>query len=131
MFRASTCIDRDIVESEVAGCGNRIFCECCDFACPECQCRWDEMEELVKQNMETELVQLLRLDEDAITPGQGRNLINKFIVKTFCGSLGKGIWKELPDCCLKGVCSLLKNKDHKEEYTGFQPVSKKFKHSSN
>ena len=82
-----------------------------DFACPECQCRWDEMEELVKQYMEADLVQL-RLDEDVITPGQGRNLIYKFLVKTFC------------------VCSLLKNKDHKEEYTGFQPVSKKFKHSS-
>jgi hypothetical protein len=25
---------------------------------------------------------------------------------------------------------LLKNKDHKDECTGFQPVSKKFKHSS-
>ena len=129
MFRASTCIDRDIVESEVAGCGNRIFCECCDFACPECQCRWDEMEELVEQYMEADLVQL-RLDEDVITPGQGRNLIYKFLVKTFCGSLGKGIRMELPDCCLKRVCSLLKNKDHKEEYTGFQPVSKKIKHSS-
>ena len=66
-----TCIDRDIVESEVAGCGNRIFCECCDFACPECQCRWDEMEELVEQYMEADLVQL-RLDEDVITPARPR-----------------------------------------------------------
>ena len=71
-----TCVDCDIVESEVAGCGNCIFCECCDFACPECQCRWDEMEELVEQYMEADLVQL-RLDEDVITPGQGRNLIYK------------------------------------------------------
>ena len=81
------------------------------------------MEELVAQYMEADLVQL-RLDEDVITPGQERNLIYKFLVKIFCGSLGKGIRMELPDCCLKGVRSLLKNKDHKEEYTGFQPVSK-------
>ena len=100
-----------------------------DFACPECQCRWDEMEELVEQYMEADLVQL-RLDEDVITPGQGRNLIYKFLVKTFCGSLGKGICMELPDCCLKGVHSLLKNKDPKEKYTGYQPVSKRIKQSS-
>jgi hypothetical protein len=88
------------------------------------------MEELVEQYMEADLVQL-RLDEDVITPGQGRNLIYKFLVKIFCGSLGKGIrMMELPDCCLKGACLLLKNKDHKDECTGFQPVSKKFKHSS-
>ena len=125
-----TCVDHVIVESEVAGCGNCIFCECCDFACPECQCRWDEMEELVEQYTETDLIQL-QLDKYVIMPGQGRNLIYKFLVKTFCGSLGKGIRMELPDCCLKGVhCSLLKNKDHKEEYTGFQPVTKKIKHSS-
>ena len=79
--------------------------------------------------MEADLVQL-RLDEDVITPGQGRNLIYKFLVKTFCGSLGKGIRMELPDCWLKGVRLLLKNKDHNEDYTGFQPVSKKIKHSS-
>ncbi len=86
------------------------------------------MEELVEQYMETNLVQL-RLDEDIITPGQGRNLIYKFLVKTFCGSLGKGIRMELPDRCLKGVRLLLKNKDPKDEYTGYQPVSKSIKHS--
>ena len=124
-----TCVDHVIDESEVAGCGNCIFCQCCDFACPECQCQWDKMEELVEHYMETDLVQL-RLDEDAITPGQGRNLIYKFLVKTFCGSLGRGIRMELPDCCLKGVRSLLKNKDPKEKYTGYQPVSKRIKRSS-
>ena len=123
------CVDRVIDKSEVAGCGNRIFCECCDFACPECQCQWDEMEELVEHYTEMDLVQL-RLDEDAITPGQGRNIIYKFLVKTFCGSLGKGIRMELPDCCLKGVWSLFKNKDPKEKYTGYQPVSKRIKQSS-
>ena len=79
------------------------------------------MEELVKKYLETELVQLLQLDDDAITPGQGRNLIYKFLFKKFCGSLGKGIWKELPDCCLKGVRSLLKN--ILDEYTGYQATS--------
>ncbi len=29
-----------------------------DFTCPECQCRWDEMEKLVEQYMEADLVQL-------------------------------------------------------------------------
>ena len=38
-----TCIDFFIVESELADCGNRIFCKCWDFACLECQCRWNEM----------------------------------------------------------------------------------------
>ena len=87
------------------------------------------MEELVEHYTEMDLVQL-RLDEDAITPGQGRNIIYKFLVKTFCGSLGKGIRMELPDCCLKGVWSLFKNKDPKEKYTGYQPVSKRIKQSS-
>ena len=32
-----------IVEWELEGCEARIFCECCDFGCPECQCRWDEV----------------------------------------------------------------------------------------
>ena len=32
------CQDRLIVESEVQGCEDCIFCECCDFCCPECQC---------------------------------------------------------------------------------------------
>ena len=83
------------------------------------------MEELVEHYMETDLVQL-RLDGDAITiVGQERNIIYKFLVKTFCASLGKGIRMELPDCCLKGVRSLLKNKDPKEKYTGYQPVSKR------
>ena len=86
------------------------------------------MEELVEQYMEADLVQL-RLDEDVITPGQGRNLIYKFLVKLFCASLGKeGIRMELPDCCLKGVCSLLKNKDRNGERT--LVVSKMIKHSS-
>ena len=79
--------------------------------------------------METDLVQL-RLDKDAIKPGLGRNLIYKFLVKKFCGSLGKDICMELPDCCLKGVWSLLKNKDPKEQDTGYQPVSKRIRHSS-
>ena len=33
-----TCQDQLIVESEVEGCGDCIFCECCDFCCPGCQC---------------------------------------------------------------------------------------------
>ncbi len=64
-----TCVDRVLDKSEVAGCGNCIFCECCDFACPEWQCQWDKMEELVEHYMETDLVQL-RLDNDTIPPGQ-------------------------------------------------------------
>ena len=39
------------------------------------------MEELVEQYMDTDLVQL-ELEEDAIKPGQSRNLIYKFLVKT-------------------------------------------------
>ena len=81
--------------------------------------------------METELVQL-RLDEDAmVTPvGQGKNLKYKFLVKTIYGSLSKDIRIKSPDSCLKWVCSLLKNKDPKDKYTGYQPVSKRIKHCS-
>ena len=40
------------------------------------------MEELLEQYMETgDLVQL-QIEEDVITPSQGRNLIYKFLVKT-------------------------------------------------
>ena len=59
---------------------------------PECQCPWDEMEELFEQYMETDLVQL-RLEEDDITRDSARNLVcnvYKFLVKTLCGSLGRG-----------------------------------------
>ena len=72
-----------------------------------------EMEGLVKQSMETDLVHI-QLEEDVITSGLAKNLVYKFLVKTFCGSLGKGNHMELPECYLQGVRSLLKNKDHKE-----------------
>ena len=67
--------------------------------------------------METELVQV-RLEDDVITPGQGRNLAYKYLVKRFRGSLGKYILcMELRDCCLKGFHLLLKNnKEPKEDY---------------
>ena len=71
------------------------------------------MEELVKQYMETDLVHI-QLEEDVITSGLAKDLVYKFLVKTFCGSLGKGNHMELPEYCLQGVRSLLKNKDHKE-----------------
>ena len=45
------CQDRLIVESNLEGCEARIFCECCDFGCPECQCRWYEVEELVRTDV--------------------------------------------------------------------------------
>ena len=44
------CIDRVIVESEVGGCGNRIFCKCCNF-CLECQCQWDPYWETLKMSI--------------------------------------------------------------------------------
>jgi hypothetical protein len=45
--------------------------------------------------------------------------------QSFCGPLGKGVWMQLPDCCLKGIRSLLKNKNPNEVYTGgFKPTSK-------
>ncbi len=53
-----------------------------------------------------------------------RNLLYRFLIRAFCGPLGKGVWMEFPDCCLKGVKSLLKNKDPNEVCTGFRHVSK-------
>ena len=119
-----TCQDRLIVESYVEGCEDRIFCECCDFCCPECQCRWDEVEELVEKFLEGESI-LTRLKDEDITASRARNLLYKFLIRVFSGPLGKGVRMQLPDCCLKGVRSLLKNKDPNEGYTGFKPTSKR------
>ena len=124
-----TCQDRLIVESDVEGCESRIFCECCDFGCPECQCRWDEVEELVENFLEDDNI-LSKLKDEEITASRARNLLYKFLIRVYCGPLGKGVRMELPDCCLKGVRSQLKSKDRNEEYTGFKPVYKRSKSSS-
>ena len=116
-------VNRLIVESYVEGCEDRIFCECCDFCCPECQCRWDEVEELVEKFLEGESI-LTRLKDEDITASRARNLLYKFLIRVFSGPLGKGVRMQLPDCCLKGVRSLLKNKDPNEVFTGFKPTSK-------
>ena len=100
------------------------------FFGPECQCWWDEVEELVEKYLDDDCI-LTRMKAEDITPSRARNLLYKFLIRAFCGPLGKGIRKELPDCCLKGVWSLLKNKDTNEEYTdGFKHVSKRSKSSS-
>ena len=90
------------------------------------------MEELVEQYTETDmLVQLVRLEENFITPGQARNLVYKFLVKTFCVSLRKGNRCNFQIIDRRVFVRFSRiSKDHKEEYTGFQPISKKFKHSS-
>ena len=121
-----TCQDRLIVESYVEGCEDRIFCECCDFCCPECQCRWHEVKELVEKFLEGESI-LTRLKDEDITASRARNLLYKFLIRVFSGPLGKGVRMQLPDCCLKGVRSLLKNKDPNEVFTGFKPTSKRSK----
>ena len=111
-----TCQDRLIVESEVEGCEDRIFCECCDFCCLECQCQWDEVEELVEKYLDDDYI-LTRMKAEDITPSKkGRNLLYKFLIRAFCGPLGKGIRKELPDCCLKGVQSLVKKGPQRSLY---------------
>jgi hypothetical protein len=55
---------------------------------------------------------LTRIKAEDITPSRALNLLYKFLIRAFCGPLGKGIRKELPDFCLKGVRSLVKNKDN-------------------
>ena len=69
--------DRLIVESELEGNEACIFCECCDFGCPECQCRWDEVEELIEKFLEDDFIFTRMKDED-ITPSRERNLVYKF-----------------------------------------------------
>ena len=123
-----TCQDLLIVESDVEGCESRIFCECCDFGCPECQCRWDEVEELVENFLEDDNI-LSKLKDEEITASRARNLLYKFLIRVYCGPLGKGVRMELPDCFLKVVQSLLKSKDRNKEYTGFKTVSKRSKSS--
>ena len=98
-----TCQDRLIVESDAKGCDNRIFCKFCDFGCPECQCRWDEIEEMVENFLEDDFI-LTRMKFDDITASRACNLLYKFLIRVYCGPfLGKCIRMELPDCCLKGV----------------------------
>ena len=111
------------------GCESRIFCECCDFGCPECQCQWAEVEEVMEIFLEDDNI-LSKLKDEEITASRARNLLYKFLFRVYCGPLGKGVRMELPDCCLKGVRSQLKSKDRNEEYTEFKPVSKCSKSSS-
>ena len=79
VFQA-TCQDRLIVESDVEACESRIFCECCDFGCPECQCRWDEVEELGGNFLEGESI-FSRLKDEEITASRARNLLYKFLIR--------------------------------------------------
>ena len=74
---------------------------------------------------------LSKLKDDEITASRARNLPYKFLIRVYCGPLGKGICMVgLPDCYLKGVRSLLKSKERNEECTGFKPVSKSSESSS-
>ena len=85
--------------------------------------RWDEVEELVEKFLEGESI-FSRLKDEDITASRARNLLYQFLIRVFCGPLGKGVrMVQIPVCCLKGVRSLLKNKDTNEEYTGFKSVS--------
>ena len=70
---------------------------------------------------------LTRLKDEDITASRARNLLYKFLIRVFSGPLGKGVRMQLPDCCLNGVRSLLKNKDPNEVFTGFKPTSKRSK----
>ena len=72
-----TCQNRLIVELAVEGCEDCIFCEYCDFGCPNCQCRWDEVEELVKIFLEGESF-FSRVKDEDITASRARNLLYQF-----------------------------------------------------
>ena len=94
------------------------------FFGPECQCWWDEVEELVEKYLDDDCI-LTRMKAEDITPSRARNLLYKLLIRAFCGPLGKGIRKELPDCCLKWVWSLEKKRTPKKCYiVGFKPSSK-------
>jgi hypothetical protein len=83
---------------DVEECENRIFCKCCDFVCPECQRRWDEVDELLEKFFEVESF-LIRLKDKDITASRARNFLYKFSMRIYCGSfLGKVVRMELPDC---------------------------------
>jgi hypothetical protein len=96
------CQDRSIVEWDLEGCDHLIFCECCDFCCTECQCRWDEVEELVENFFEDDFI-LTRMKDEDIMASRARNFLYKLLIRVYCGPLGKGVRMELPNCCLKGV----------------------------
>ena len=97
-----TCQDRLIVELAVEGCEDHIFCKYCDFGCPKCQCQWDAVEELVEKFLEGESI-LSRVKDEDIRASRARNHLYQFLIRVFCGPLGKGVRMQIPDCCLKGV----------------------------
>ena len=66
-----TCQDWLIVELELKGCEACIFCRCCNFGCPECQCQWDEVEELVEKFLEDNFI-LTRMKNEDITSSKAR-----------------------------------------------------------
>jgi hypothetical protein len=87
---------------------------------------------MVENFLEDDFI-LTRMKFDDITASRACNLLYKFLIRVYCGPfLGKCIRMELPDCCLKGVWSLvsLKNKEPNKVYTGFKPVFKCSKSSS-
>ena len=97
-----TCQDRFTFEADGEGCESLIFCKCCDFGCPEYQCQWDEVEDLVEKVLEDDFI-LARMKDEEITASRARNLLYKFFIRVYFGPLGKGVRMELPECCLKWV----------------------------
>ena len=118
----SSCQDRLTVESAVEGSEDHIFCKCCDFGCPECQCQWDEVDKL-ENFLEDDFI-LTRMIMPSAKSTQ--SCLQVFDQWSFLWTMGKGIQQELPDCFLKGVQSLLK-KDANKEYTGLKTTPKRSK----
>ena len=60
-------------------------------------------------------------DEDIMASSRARHHLYKFLIRVYCGPLGKGVRMEISDCCLKGGQSLLKNT---VSWRGFNPYWK-------
>ena len=83
-----TCQDRLIMELGVERCESHIFYECCDFSCPECQCWWDDVEELVEKLLEGESI-LSRLKDEDITASRARKSSVQVFNQSFLQAIGK------------------------------------------
>ena len=79
------CQDQLIVELDVEGCDNRIFCKCCDLGCLECQWWWDEVEELVEKLLEGEsIISRLRMKTLWLkSPPPSLQVFNQSLLWTF------------------------------------------------
>jgi hypothetical protein len=96
-----TCQDLLIVESDVERCNNASSANAVILVALNVSA--DGMKSKRRKVFEDDLILTRMKDEDIPAWSRARNLLYNFLIRVYCGPLGKGVRMELPDCCLKGV----------------------------